>query len=240
MTKAIFDVGFDMTSDFQSLLQGQPTGSGREVDIITPDSEVALHGRQMEIDATHASGFVTSADATMNVGGAPSDWFSLDNMHADVSVVAGDYQADDYNAIAQYIFRAKDVITGSGSADVLYGYGGNDVIKGGGGHDVIVGGDGIDTMRGGAGSDTFVFDSASDSPKLHPDLITDLNPHDFIDLTAIHVQGDIVGTYDSTTNETTYRIDVDGDGRADMAIAATGDHTAPSGGHHFDMSHFLI
>jgi VCBS repeat-containing protein len=118
----------------------------------------------------------------------------------------------------------------------LVGSGFDDTLGGNSGNNSITGGAGADTMTGGLGHDTFIFTSASDSTVAHSDTITDLqNNVDFIDLSALGNDFQIVGAftnhadqitlhYDSGTGKTTIAIDLNGDGTADMQIMATGDH----------------
>jgi Ca2+-binding RTX toxin-like protein len=89
-----------------------------------------------------------------------------------------------------------DIINGYGGNDLLEGSSGNDTINGGAGNDRIVGGRGHDVLTGGAGSDTFVYASAADSPGSSQgagDLITNWNPEDHIDLSAIDANSLISG-----------------------------------------------
>jgi Ca2+-binding RTX toxin-like protein len=104
------------------------------------------------------------------------------------------------NGLANHITGSggADTIHGLGGNDKLYGRGGNDVIAGGDGNDRICGGAGADNLTGGAGADTFVYTSAHDSPSPNWDLsgadfITDWNPLDSIDLSAIDANSHIAG-----------------------------------------------
>ena len=70
----------------------------------------------------------------------------------------------------------KDSLTGDNGANVLSGMGGKDHLRGGHGADVLTGGD---------NADTFAFSSLKDSKNGAPDLITDLENKDMIDLSRI-------------------------------------------------------
>jgi Ca2+-binding RTX toxin-like protein len=118
---------------------------------------------------------------------------------------------------------------------------GNDTLDGGTGDDTLIGGGGGDVLTGGKGADHFVFLSTGDSTPAAPDLITDLENKDVIDLSAIdanvNVAGDqafvLVGAFDGHAGEavldydkaakvTHLSLDVNGDGVADMVINIAG------------------
>lgn len=123
----------------------------------------------------------------------------------------------------------NDVITDAGGQNALFGGRGNDTITGGGANDRIVGGMGQDTMNGGAGADTFVFEFASDSyaGTGNRDTINGfVRGTDKIDLSNIDGLSFSSGTSFSgsgtgqiITQANLVRIDIDGDGSADMEIA---------------------
>jgi VCBS repeat-containing protein len=109
----------------------------------------------------------------------------------------------------------------------------DDTLTGNSGSNVITGGAGADTMTGGTGHDYFVYTSASDSTVAHSDVITDLTNSDFIDLSALGNDFQIVGAFTNHADQitlhfdgtnTTIAIDLNGDGNADMQIIANGDH----------------
>jgi len=133
--------------------------------------------------------------------------------------------------------------------DSIYGGGGNDRINGGDGNDWLQGDAGADRLTGGAGADIFAFQAIGDSVgyamrsdggKLTPDTITDFTSGlDRIDLSAIDaVAGTaandaftFIGTnaFGHHAGELRFEIhdgnalisaDVDGDGLADLQIAA--------------------
>ncbi|KQS55523.1 hypothetical protein ASG17_05445 [Brevundimonas sp. Leaf363] len=125
--------------------------------------------------------------------------------------------------------------TGNSKANAIYGNAGRNVITGGRGADV---------MTGKASSDTFVFTSISDSTLGDSDRITDLNDNsDKIDFRQIDgdvntagVQGftivdsfsghagELVLSYDASTDITSLTVDVNGDGVADMLVRLNGEH----------------
>jgi Ca2+-binding RTX toxin-like protein len=132
-----------------------------------------------------------------------------------------------------------------------------DVLDGGDGDDTLVGGGGADSMTGGSGSDRFVFLATDDSTGTAPDMIfdfdglrTDRNPTvgDLLDLSAIDANanktgdqsfkivsafharpGELTISYDAGLDQTFLRMDVNGDGNADMEIHLLG-HPALSKG----------
>jgi Ca2+-binding RTX toxin-like protein len=140
-----------------------------------------------------------------------------------------------------------DTLVGGGMADTLFGGDGKDRILGKGGADNIFGGHGVDLLSGGAGADTFVFQALTDSAVAKPDLITDLQKIDFIDLSEIdadsgtagdqafvlvgsftHHAGEATLSYDSGTDRTSLMLDVDGDGVSDSTIVMAGDQSSHS------------
>ncbi|MGZ8407595.1 MAG: M10 family metallopeptidase C-terminal domain-containing protein, partial [Caulobacteraceae bacterium] len=126
----------------------------------------------------------------------------------------------------------NDHLTGNDAANRLTGNGGRDWLDGGLGRDVL---------SGGAGRDKFVFD-VLDAAR---DRIADLADNDKIDLHLIdaditlgdnqafvlvdgfgHHAGEATLLYKAGTDTTLLKLDVDGDGRADMTVAIAGNHTA--------------
>jgi Ca2+-binding RTX toxin-like protein len=89
----------------------------------------------------------------------------------------------------------------SGLATVLTGTNGNDTLTGTSGNDILTGGRGTDTLSGRAGADTFVFTKTADSPvrgSANPDVITDWESSDIIDLAAIDANTSNAGDQDFT------------------------------------------
>jgi Ca2+-binding RTX toxin-like protein len=118
---------------------------------------------------------------------------------------------------------------------------GDDTLDGGAGDDTLIGGGGADVLTGGKGADHFVFLSIGDSTPAAPDLITDLENKDVIDLSAIdadvntagdqafhlvnaftHHAGEAVLEYDKALKVTLLSLDVNGDGVADSVIDIAG------------------
>ncbi len=73
-------------------------------------------------------------------------------------------------------------VSGSIFDDTLTGDTGNNLLMGQNGNDILNGGEGADILAGGAGNDTFVFDNVSAAGG---DIISDFEPGDVIDLSAI-------------------------------------------------------
>jgi Ca2+-binding RTX toxin-like protein len=136
----------------------------------------------------------------------------------------------------------NDALIGGRDEDVLYGSVGDDTLIGGRGHDVLEGGVGADVLTGGLGADVFLFWDFASSPRAS-DLIDDLKAVDTIDLSRIDADltanGDqafvLVNRFSGTAGEATLRynvaanvsrlaLDTDGDGAADIAIIASGNH----------------
>ena len=132
--------------------------------------------------------------------------------------------------------EGSDRLKGNKGNDVLYGEAGNDFLRGMDGEDTLVGGAGMDALRGGAGADRFVFNAISDSTLSENDRIMDFEIGvDMVDLSAVipgsfsFIGGDgFSGTgaevrmMVNDAGNTILRIDVDGDGAADMKIFMAG------------------
>jgi Ca2+-binding RTX toxin-like protein len=128
----------------------------------------------------------------------------------------------------------NDRIVGSAGNDRLVGGDGADSLSGGGGDDRLFGGDGRDTLTGGKGADVFVFAPGSTAGRA-PDQIGDFRPgQDRIDLSGLTGEKlTFIGTdeFDDglaqvrlapAGRDTLVQIDLNGDGRADMAILCVG------------------
>jgi Ca2+-binding RTX toxin-like protein len=145
-------------------------------------------------------------------------------------------------------FDGNDFLNGEGYNDILEGGKGKDTLNGNEGDDVLIGGRGIDTMSGYFGADRFVFQILADSTVKNPDLITDLDSTDIVDLSAIDADTSKAGdqafhlvaafdshpaeltlTYNATTKQTTLAVDVNGDGHADFAVLIAGQHASTDG-----------
>ena len=129
----------------------------------------------------------------------------------------------------------NDLLNGSDGDDTLAGGLGDDTLNGGDGTDILIGGGGQDFMRGNDGSDVFRFLAAQDSSDAAPDRILDfVHNEDFIDLRALidgalpmAIGGAASGTGPSAWTQevganTVVRVDVDGDGLADMRFDLIG------------------
>ncbi|MEJ5991243.1 calcium-binding protein [Ramlibacter sp. PS3R-8] len=135
-----------------------------------------------------------------------------------------------------------DTLIGRLGDDFFHGSTGNDVLVGGAGADTLSGGRDADFLTGGQGVDSFRFDDL-DSIIGTNDLIRDLSSNDSIDLSRIDADvttaGDqsfvLVGSFSGTAGEANLRyvaaddvtrltMDTDGDGAANIAIIAAGDH----------------
>lgn len=130
--------------------------------------------------------------------------------------------------------NGKDKLYGGNGADTLVGGAGADKLRGNDGADMLTGGAAKDTLFGGAGADTFIYNNASDSTNsAKADIIKDFEiGTDHIDLSAFSGLSFIGTTGFSGAAEvravvngagdTLVRVDVDGDGSADMKIILSG------------------
>jgi Ca2+-binding RTX toxin-like protein len=200
-------------------------------------------------------------DGTVSLGGGDDLLHNTGSIVGDIDLGQG---ADGYFGqrsdldVTVYGAGHADSLYGGAGDDLLYGdrqaadfYDGADLLKGGHGHDSLHGGGGADTLVGGAGgdeltgdagSDVFLFAKISDSAWSAPDLITDLEASDVIDLSAIDADttqagdqafhlvhalsgqaGEAVLAYDRGSHSTRLELDVNGDGHADAVIAIDGD-----------------
>lgn len=137
--------------------------------------------------------------------------------------------------------RGDNELAGNGGADLIFGGSGDDVLIGGSdadelrgnrGADELHGGIGADTLRGGRGRDSFVYEALAESRKTSPDHILDFETgRDTVDVSEL-VAGTVtwLGTdrfsksgvaearYSLDGDDLDLRIDLDGDGKAEMAI----------------------
>ncbi|MBR0558156.1 endo alpha-1,4 polygalactosaminidase [Ciceribacter sp. L1K23] len=137
--------------------------------------------------------------------------------------------------------NGNDTLKGGTGNDTLFGGGGADKIWGGSGNDVIQGGHGADRLSGGTGQDRFVFKSVAETTfaSAGRDTILDFSraQHDKIDLSAIDANTTRGGNQSFTfigshgfhgkagelrfqkiSGDTHILADVNGDGRADLAV----------------------
>jgi Ca2+-binding RTX toxin-like protein len=136
------------------------------------------------------------------------------------------------------------VMNGGGYDDVLTGGHQGDTLRGGGGDDRLEGGQGQDRLHGGHGADRFVYNTIGESRAHEADIISGLGDNDTIDLGEVDADrthgglqhfsmvdefsgaaGEMVRVYSEKKDVTRFMADVDGDGKADFVIRATGDHT---------------
>ena len=206
------------------------------------DSVNYFSGAQTNADGTlsvsgAAGVFSPKAGSGSGPGFFPTQTWNASNYWADVvfkasasvsSSSAGAEAAPEPVALA---------LTGTCSADRLLGGDGNDTLNGLKGNDHIQGHGGADDLFGGGGSDTFVYAKVSDSTPAAPDVIHNFaRGIDKIDLTAIDaVAGGSNNAFawignsafsgagqlrtQSTSSGLILQGDIDGDGKADFAIA---------------------
>lgn len=130
----------------------------------------------------------------------------------------------------------NDVLRGGGNGDTIHGGEGDDKLYGDSGDDILVGGLGRDKLFGGAGADVFLFTDSADSPdSADVNSIRDfLLGEDLVDLSGVSASLSYIGTtgFSNTAGEvrltttgsgnSVIRVDVDGDGIADMRISLAG------------------
>lgn len=136
-------------------------------------------------------------------------------------------------------------LAGSATTESIYGNKGRNVLSGLGGDDVLDGGRGLDELHGGAGADTFAFakgdtgsvvgkgDVIADFSTAESDLI-DLSAWDantkkngnqafvFIDDQGFHNKAGELRAFVNSNGDTLVLGDINGDGRADLAILLEG------------------
>jgi len=115
---------------------------------------------------------------------------------------------------------SDNVIDGGGGDDIIFGGAGDDVIIGGDGDDVIAGGDGDDVLRGDSvDMDDFVIDLFEDVGLTTANIsIQDGSETDGND-TIIGGDGiDDIDSGDGTNFVSSGRVDMDGDGNADLDL----------------------
>jgi hypothetical protein len=190
---------------------------------------------------------------------------SITRFDLDVSDMRAALAGGHPEIILAALFAGDDKILGGRDGDnTLFALGGNDTLMGGGaddaldggaGADRLVGGRGQDTLLGGGGADTYVFGNLLDSRKAASDVIVGITNADTIDLRAVdaninkdgnqafsivgafsHHAGEMTLTYDPASHFTRIAMDVDGDGKADMAILLDGG----AGVDHSGFSHFMF
>jgi VCBS repeat-containing protein len=79
----------------------------------------------------------------------------------------------------------NDTLNGGDGSDTLFGGSGGDVLNGNSGDDRLIGGWGADKLTGGGGFDIFRFLSPEDSG----DYVVDSDGNDFIDVSAMNIDG---------------------------------------------------
>jgi Ca2+-binding RTX toxin-like protein len=160
---------------------------------------------------------------------------------SELMIIDGSAERD--GSFWMYGGAANDKLTGGKGDDALFGSFGNDKLVGGAGDDLLQGDAGRDTLSGGAGGDIFWFNEG-DSPLANPDYITDLsNSDDIINIQNIDADtttdfdqafnivssftghaAQLVRSYDGGTGITSFLMDTDGDGVANVIIEAKGNH----------------
>lgn len=143
------------------------------------------------------------------------------------------------NAEANHIqgLGGVDRLIGNDGDDLIEGGDGVDTLLAGAGQDRLVGGLGNDRLTGGADNDVFVVLAESLGPvmagqKAESDTILDFADGDVMELetSTLIFQAAFDGTagqatlvYSAATNSTLFRLDVDGDNRADYQILFVGE-----------------
>jgi Ca2+-binding RTX toxin-like protein len=144
-------------------------------------------------------------------------------------------------------------LTGNVGNNTLSGLAGNDTLNGGDGDDILIGGLGKDTLIGGLGADTFTYLQESigvGSSELDNIIDFSTAEGDRFDFSAIDANsvdggdqafvlaengftgaaGEMFVFYVAGQDQTVIRLDVDGDGLADLQLRVGGDVTGDTGG----------
>lgn len=173
-----------------------------------------------------------------NTFGAGSDAFtSVENV---VGSAFGDHLLGDAAANRLQGFDGNDQLEGLQAADLLEGNEGNDVL---------IGGEGADLLLGGNGADRFLYTGAADSISAARDQIFDFNVAvDLIDVSQIDSNpfaggdqgftfvsaftgafGQATLTFDGVTGNTTFALDIDGNGAGDFFVIINGNVNGAAG-----------
>jgi len=223
-------------------------GEGSDVYVVDDENDtvVELSGTSTGMDTVEASvSYTLTANVEILTLTGSDDLNGTGNTLK--NVLTGNSGANTLDGAA-----GDDTISGGDGADSLIGGAGADILNGDAGDDRLAGGDGADRLTGGTGADTFAFTPADVhlttlGGKADTDRILDLSfaDGDVIDLSGIDaksgspaddafsfvagftkVAGQAVMAYVASSNLTPRRLDVDGDGKADMVVQITGNHAA--------------
>lgn len=209
------------------------TGKVFDFDVLTAKAHTINDGSRLHQEAIDLSRFA-GHDIILQF-----KWLVPQDFTGPASFTLDDIQL---NANEQFGGKEGEVLKGSVYDDALIGNGGADTLQGK---------RGADELTGGHGQDTFLYTSLHQSfqgfgpfKSAGIDLITDLDAHDIIDISAIdadrHQEGDqafvLMNTfnggrgeatlsYDAETKLTSLMLDVNGDKVADMVVHIEGQHT---------------
>jgi Ca2+-binding RTX toxin-like protein len=215
-------------------LQGNYTGAAAIVfgagQLVGIELIACITGGDTRFGSPAGSGY--SYDLTMNDGNLAAGqtlYISANTLQAAGGTLASD-ETLTFNGAAE-----------TGGSYVVFSGAGADHITGGAGADTIYGEGGADQLAGGGGNDTFSYVSVTDSTLSQSDRIADFSTGDRVDLSRIdavaggdddpfhfagasfsHGAGELIAY---SRGGTWYAAgDIDGDGVADLVIAATSDH----------------
>jgi Ca2+-binding RTX toxin-like protein len=184
-----------------------------------------------------------SVVGTTDLGAADDEFHNTGKVRGDIYLRSGNDVYDGGGKLAGSLYGGSgdDTLIGGKGADHIFGDNAAPVPSDGA--DVINGGAGADVLSGGGGADDFVFSTVKDTRVDRPDLITDLDASDTIDLSLIDADkttkgdqafhltvaldghaGEAALVYDAAAGETRLELDIDGDGAADATILLSGDH----------------
>ncbi len=249
--EGIGDVTYRITSQFQDELWYELPSSLEEVDNSNYWDFVGIGGEYVDVFSISGDYIVSNKKLSYGYADdrVYSISMHIDVIDASGAVVKDIFTSID---ILDALYTAKgtagnDRLVGTYGRDNLFGFSGSDKLFGKSGDDRLSGGLGADVLSGGLGSDTFVYRAIRESTVKAPDRITDFFHveadvlRDYIDLSAVDADTKTAGNqdfswigadkfsrtagelrYEARPNHALVLADVNGDGKADMAIRVLG------------------
>jgi serralysin len=228
---------------------GVAGGAGNDIYIIDDSSTVIFENLDAGIDAVGTTvsyvldAFIENLEllGAQDINGTGNDGDNSLVGNVGANLLRGSLGNDNISGLA-----GDDILRGGRDRDALDGGAGDDILRGGSGKDTLRGGDGDDILNGGAGkdklfgddgSDVFLFAKAAHSPNgSNADQIKDFaQGEDLIDLSGLTGgnlaliggaafsglgQGEV--QIKTVGGNTVVRVDIQGDGTADMRITVEG------------------
>ena len=249
--EGVGDVTYRITSQFQNELWYELPSPPDEVDNSNYWDYVGIGGKYVDLFSISGNYIVSNKKFSYGYADDREYSIALhiDVIDASGAVVKDIYTSIEILDALQTVkgSAGNDRLVGSFGRDNLFGFSGADRLFGKSGDDRLVGGLGADVLSGGLGSDTFVYRSVKESTPTAPDRITDFFHveadvlRDYIDLSAVDADTKTAGNqefswigadkftrtagelrYEARSNHALVLADVNGDGKADMAIRVLG------------------